>query len=273
MKNTVSRFQFPVSRLLIAAVFACLSLGVLCAQEAKNAEPAQSQPAAEQQHGAQQQLGINQQFDKPAEQSHEAAGQNAERAGGHEEDGQAKMVEELRHSPSVRWMADHLHLSIAGAFWLGIILNFAIIAALIFWGLKKNLPAAFRARTVNIQKGIEEAHKASEEANQRLAQIEARLNKLGEEVTAMQTAAEQETAAEEQRIMAAAEEDKRRIVEAAESEIASAAKLARHELKTFAADLAVSLAERRIHVDRETDQALVRNFTDQLADPAGKDGR
>jgi F-type H+-transporting ATPase subunit b len=86
----------------------------------------------------------------------------------------------------------------------------------------------------------------------------------------MRETAEREAAAEEQRIRAAAEEDKRKIVESAEQEIEAAAKLARRELTSFVADLAVSLAETRISVDASTDQALVRNFADRLND--GKDG-
>jgi F-type H+-transporting ATPase subunit b len=132
----------------------------------------------------------------------------------------------------------------------------------------------FRTRTANIQKGMEEARKASEEANRRLADIESRLAKLDAEIGAMRAVAEQEAAAEEQRIVAAAEEDKRKIVGSAEAEIAAAAKMARRDLKAYAADLAVTLAEKRVHVDIATDQALVRTFVEQLNDPsARKDGR
>ena len=49
-------------------------------------------------------------------------------------------------------------------------------------------------------------------------------------------------AAEEARIKAAAEEDARKIVESAEQEIAAAAKAARRDLTTYAADLAASIA-------------------------------
>jgi F-type H+-transporting ATPase subunit b len=215
-----------------------------------------------------QQQGINEQFGKPlAAESSEAANPEAK------ENDQEKMVHELKHSPSVRWMATHLHISPAAGYWVGYILDFGILALLVVWALKKNLPAAFRSRTVTIQRGIEEAHKASEEANRRLADVEARLAKLDDEVASMRNAAEQEAVAEEQRILAAAEEVKRRIVEAAESEIAAVTKQARQELKAFTADLAVSLAERRMHVDAATDAALVRSFTEQLADRNGKEGQ
>ena len=82
---------------------------------------------------------------------------------------------------------------------------------------------------------------------------------------------EAETAAkgEEERVMAAAEEERRRIVQSAEQEIAMAANAARRELKAYAADLAVDLAEKKIQVNQAADQMLVREFTANL----GKDGK
>ena len=70
------------------------------------------------------------------------------------------------------------------------------------------------------------------------------------------------------------EADLKKIVDSAEQEIASAAKAARRQLTAFAADLAVGLARKQIHVDAGTDQALVRNFSTQLgasSDSSGKD--
>lgn len=247
-------------------------LGVVVAQEQKAGGHPQSsvQQSPATQTGepqAKPKEGINEEFGVPlAEESREAA-KEAETG-----DSQEKMIEELKASPSVRWMSNLLHIDHVSGYWVGIGLDFVILALLIGWGLKKSLPATFRARTNAIKKGIEEARRASEDANQRLAKIEERLAKLDDEVSAMRAAAEKEAAEEEQRILAAAEQDKQRIVAAAESEIAAAAKMAQRDLKAFAADLAVSLAERRIHVDQATDQALVRSFSDQLGVTAGKDG-
>jgi F-type H+-transporting ATPase subunit b len=151
------------------------------------------------------------------------------------------------------------------AYLLCVLLNFVVIAVAIFWLSKKNLPALFRRRTASIQKAMEEARKASEDANRRLAEIEARLSKLDAEITGMRAAADKEAAAEEQRIKAAAQEDARKIVESAQLEIAAAAKAARRELTAYAADLAVSLAKKQIHVDIATDQALLRSFAQQLS--------
>ncbi|MGC1435738.1 MAG: ATPase [Terriglobales bacterium] len=172
---------------------------------------------------------------------------------------------QFKHSPSVQFVAKLTGLDLEHAYWVCVLLNFVVIAAALFWLSKKNLPGVFRNRTASIQKAMEEARKASEDANLRLAEIEARLSRLDAEISGMRAAAEQEAAAEEQRIKAAAAEDSRKIVESAEQEIAAAAKAARRELTAYAADLAVSLAKKQIHVDVATDQALLRSFAQQLS--------
>jgi F-type H+-transporting ATPase subunit b len=177
---------------------------------------------------------------------------------------------QFKHSPSVQFVSNLTGLDLEHAYWVCVLLNFAVIAAAIVWLSKRNLPGVFRNRTIAIQKAMEEARKASEDANRRLAEIEARLSKLDSEIGGMRAAAEKEAATEEQRIKTAAAEDARKIVESAEQEIATAAKAARRELTAYAADLAVSLAKKQIHVDAATDQGLLRNFAQQLSGNGGE---
>ena len=174
-------------------------------------------------------------------------------------------TEQFKHSSSVRLLSRITGLSLEGAYWLAVIINFAIVAGVIVWASKKNLPAVFRNRTASIQRSIEEARRASEDANRRLTQIEARLSRLDDEIAQMRLTSEKEAAAEEQRMQQAATEDAKRIVESAEQEITAAAKAARRELTSYAADLAVTLAAKQIRVDTPTDQALVRRFASQLS--------
>jgi F-type H+-transporting ATPase subunit b len=183
--------------------------------------------------------------------------------------------DQFKHSASVRWIANLTGLSLNNAYWLSVIVNFAIIAFLIVWASRKNLPPMFKNRTGEIQKAMEDARKASEDANRRLSAVESRLAKLGDEIAQMSAAGEKEADAEEERIKAAAELDARRIIESAEHEITAAAKAARRELTAYAADLAVSLARKQIHVDAGTDQNLVDRFASRLSsdDSARKGGR
>jgi F-type H+-transporting ATPase subunit b len=231
--------HFGVTAALLIALFVLVPSTRLDAQEAATAPPSASEERRAETPG--QQL---------AEQSREAAGENTQ--------------EHLKKSPSVQFLSRVTGLSMQGAFWLGQLLNFGVVALAIAWLLKKNLPGAFRSRTVSIQKSMEEARRASEDANRRLAEIESRLARLDGAINEMRATAEQESAAEEQRITAATEEDARKILDSAEQEIAAAAKLARRELTAYATELAVSLARQNIRLDTHTDEGLVRGFAERL---------
>jgi F-type H+-transporting ATPase subunit b len=174
----------------------------------------------------------------------------------------------IRNAPAVKWIARHTGLTNNQAYWLCFGLNFAVIFFAIAGLMRKMLPGYFKGRTTTIQKGIEEARKMSEDARRRLAEVEGRLSRLDADIAAMQRDADENAKAEEQRLLAAGEEERRRIVTSAEQEIEMAANSARRELKAYVADLAVELAEKKIRVSKDTDEALVRAFTAQM----GKDG-
>jgi F-type H+-transporting ATPase subunit b len=193
----------------------------------------------------------------------ELAKETREAVGEEEENGN------LKHSASIRYLAKKTGLTVHQAHLLTVGLNFLIIAFLIYWYGRKFVPAALRGRTELIQRALEEGRAASQDANRRLAEIEARLSKLDVEIGQMQASAAKEAEGEEARIQKAAEEDIRKVVQAAEQEIASAAKQARRELLQHTADLAVALARKQIQVDSATDQVLVRNFAGKLSSGSG----
>jgi len=214
--------------------------------------------------------------EQPAEPSHKSSDPNS--IGGElaketrEATGEEEEHENLKHSTLVKRFARMTGMTDHQAHMVALGLNFAVIVFLIYWFARKTVPVALRNRTESIQRALEEARSASQEANRRLGEIEARLQKLGSEVAQMQAVAEKEAEAEEGRIKAAAEEDIRKVVQAAEQEIAAAAKQARRELMSHTADLAVALARKQIQVDPATDQVLVRNFAGKLSsDDGGKE--
>jgi F-type H+-transporting ATPase subunit b len=192
--------------------------------------------------------------------------------------GEEEESENLKHSRSVQWVAKKTRMTVHQAHLLMVIVNFLLVAVLGYWSIgklvnwltgKENLQTLFRSRTESIQRALEEARAASQDANRRLAEIEARLSKLDTEIASMQAQSEKEAEAEEVRIKQAAEEDIRKVVQTAEQEIAAAAKQARRELMQHTADLAVALARKQIHVDSTTDQVLVRNFAGKLSSGSG----
>ena len=176
---------------------------------------------------------------------------------------------EFKYSKAVQWMARHTGISVRSAYWISNVANFVMLVLFFWFLLRSSLPKMFRERTARIQRGIREAEAVSADANRRLGEIESRLAKLDSDVAEIRAAAEHDAAQEEARIRAAAEEDARKVVEAAEAEIAAITRNAQRELKGYAASLAVDLAAKQIHIDNRADQALVREFSNQL----GKDGR
>lgn len=199
-----------------------------------------------------------------------------------EAEGEQEENSKLKHSAMVQKLARLTGLSVHGAHLLALGLNFAIIALVIIWFMRKNVPGILRTRNQSIQRALEEARKASQEANKRLADIETRLRQMDVEIGRMQASAEKDAEGEETRIQKATEEEMRKVVQAAEQEIAAAAKQARRELSTHTADLAIALARKQINVDSNTDQVLVRDFAAKLATKptqgggqgnSGKDGR
>lgn len=171
----------------------------------------------------------------------------------------------LKHSPVVRKFARATGLSVHAAHMLALWVNFGIIVAVLVWAGVKMIPSILRSRSAGIQKAIEEARAASQEANRRLADIENRLKQMDVDIGKMQAAADKEAEVEEARIQKAAEEEMRKIIEAAKQDIAAAEKQARRELSTHTADLAIALARKHIHVDSNTDQVLVQDFAARLA--------
>ena len=264
-------------RLLPIALCGLLLLAALLTAAAAAQENG-SKAAPATQNGARQQNAAGKAQGQPensgssfgqelAEASREAAGEKAENA-------------QFKFSPSVRWVGKILGIGVHGAYWLAFILNFAVLALLIYLVSRSRIPAMFRSRTASIRRAMEEAGKASAEANRRLSEIEARLARLDQEISAMHRQAEQEAVSEEEKLRVAAAEDARRVVEAAEQEIAAAASLAKRELTAYAAELSVAMAEKRIHIDKDTDAALLRDFAEQLGNGlrtphrnGGKDGR
>ncbi len=210
---------------------------------------------------------------KPAEHGREAPNlreqlAEASREAAHvegEEEGHAK----FKQSSSVRWLAHATGLNPEAAYWVFVVVNFAIVAGAIAWIWRLKAPHAFRARTAAIREGMEEARRATEEANRRLTDIETRLSRLDSEIAGLRASADAEAAAEAERMRAAVEEDRRKIVEAAQQEIEAASRQAQRDLKAYAAELAVSLAEKRIQIDSATDRALLGTFVRQLADSNG----
>jgi F-type H+-transporting ATPase subunit b len=148
--------------------------------------------------------------------------------------------------------------------------NFAMLAAGLGYLVVKKGGPWFAARSVAIRKGIAEAEEIRAEAKARAADVDRRLAGLGAEIEALRGHARQEQAAEAERIRQQTAADLARIQEHATREIEAAGKTARVNLKRYAAQLAVDLAEQKIRrqMTPVVQSALVENFVLDLDHPA-----
>jgi F-type H+-transporting ATPase subunit b len=144
--------------------------------------------------------------------------------------------------------------------------NFAILAVGLGYLVNKNLPPFFRSRTAEIQQGITEAQQIKRDAEARAAQVEARLQKLGEEIDRFRTQSREEMQQEGERIRQETAKQLGHLEHQARQEIEAAGKVARRELKDYAAKLALDLAEQRVRarLNAGTETALVDGFIHDL---------
>jgi F-type H+-transporting ATPase subunit b len=144
--------------------------------------------------------------------------------------------------------------------------NFAILAVGIGYFMAKILPPLFTARTTEIQKGISEAQQMKQDAERRSAEMDARLAALGADIEKFRVQSGAEMRQEGERIARDTAAQIKKIESQAAVEIESAGKTARRQLKEYAAELALGLAEERLRsrMDSAIESALVDNFVRDL---------
>jgi F-type H+-transporting ATPase subunit b len=145
-------------------------------------------------------------------------------------------------------------------------LNLFIFSAALVFLLRRPLTDAFRSRREAIRRDLLKARAERDQALAKLAEVESRLTKLDSEVATIQRHSRKEAEAEAARIAQETEAEMLRLREQAQHEIESATKAAKQELRRFAAQQSVKLAEEIIKRDiRPADDArLVRWAVNQL---------
>ena len=179
-------------------------------------------------------------------------------------------VEQYRHSSVVQAIARFTGMKTETAAQVFEDFNSGVLLLAIAYFLWKYLPKMFRNRTESLQKDLVAARLATEDANRRLAAVEARLLRLDSEIGTIRHQVEHESVEDEKRIHAALETERERIIASAEQEISAAQAAAQRDLKKFAADLAIDNAMRKIQLSDDTDRALVREFGKSLKNSGGE---
>jgi F-type H+-transporting ATPase subunit b len=149
--------------------------------------------------------------------------------------------------------------------------NFAILVGVLGYLISKKGGPWFASRSQSIRQGIADAEEIRAQAEASAAEVDRRLASLDTEIEKLRTNARREQAAEAERIRLQSAADLSRIQEHATREIDSASKGARLELKRYAAQLAVDLAEQKIRrqMTPQLQSTLVENFGRDLEHPAG----
>ena len=180
--------------------------------------------------------------------------------------------QQFRHAPIVQLISRALHVDVETTAEIFEDINSAALILLLAYFLFRLVPKAFRGRSEMIQKQLVEARAATEEANGRLAAVEARLARLGEDIDAIRQQTERDIAEDEKRIKQSLDDEKQRIVKSVEQEIESAGATAQRQLKQFAAELSIERAVKRIQLSAESDKAIVARFGEELASKFGGSG-
>jgi F0F1-type ATP synthase membrane subunit b/b' len=145
--------------------------------------------------------------------------------------------------------------------------NFLLIVGGIAFMIKKFLVPFLEERRKLIREDMDRSAKILVDADQRLAMVEDKLKSLDEELASLRQAAFHESVAERERIEQAATGDAGRVLAAAEQEIEASVKAARQQLKQYAGELAVGIAETRIRatLTPQSEQRMLQSFVKDLA--------
>ena len=149
------------------------------------------------------------------------------------------------------------------------LVNFAIMAGGVGYLIVKNAGPFFAARSKKIREEIVQGEEARQEAERRAAEVDRRLANLEADIAGLRAESAHEAEREFERMRQRTAAELAKIQAHAEQEIAAAGKTARAELKRYAAELAIGLAERKIRtrMNAETQDGLVASFVHELETP------
>ena len=146
------------------------------------------------------------------------------------------------------------------------VINFVILVGGLAYLLRKPLVEFLAQRSAAIRKSLDEGRKALEVSQAQLQAMEEKLARLQEEIAAFRAAAAREMELERKHLqeMAAAEAEK--ILQATRAEMDTATKAAMLELRQYAGQQAVELAEQMIRerLDEGGRQRLFNQFLAKL---------
>ncbi|HXT64596.1 MAG TPA: hypothetical protein VN696_16265 [Pyrinomonadaceae bacterium] len=131
---------------------------------------------------------------------------------------------------------------------------------------KVKLGEAFKTRRETIKQELARAQQERDAALAKLKDVESRLARLDSEVSTIQEQSKREVSEERERIAKATEVEIAKLGEQAKRDIENAGKTAKHELRNYAAETSVRLAEEiiRREMKPEDDARLIQRNVQEL---------
>jgi len=148
--------------------------------------------------------------------------------------------------------------------------NFLLFAGGLGYLIGKHAGPLLTARAAGIRKDLVDSERTIKDAEARAAEVERRLANLDVEIAALRAESRKEAAAEVERFAQHTAAEISKIGAIGEQEIRTAEKAARLELRRYAAQLAVELAEQKVRgrMDPATEDRMVGGFVRDLQPPA-----
>lgn len=146
------------------------------------------------------------------------------------------------------------------------IVNLLLFVGLLVYLLRRPVKGALQGRRDSIRRELARAQEEKAAALAKLQEVEERLARLDAETATMREQARRDAEAERARIEQATEEESRKIREQARREIENAGKAARAELREYAAEQSIRLAEEMLRqsIRPEDDARLVNEYVENL---------
>jgi F-type H+-transporting ATPase subunit b len=131
--------------------------------------------------------------------------------------------------------------------------NLLVFVSVMIYILRRPMSDAFKARRDRIREELQKAQQERDAALAQLKEIETRVARLDEEVKTIREQAEAEADAERARLSRETASELAKLKESAQREIEAAGKLAKQQLREFAAQESVRLAEETIRREMRPD--------------------
>jgi F-type H+-transporting ATPase subunit b len=164
-------------------------------------------------------------------------------------------------------------LLLSGSFWTSPggfpkLVNLVIFLTVLYLLLRKPTREFFRQRLASVRETLDRAAREKQEATAKMAELDARLNRLDVDLRDIGAQSDREAAAERARMDAEVKRDVEKIREMAAREVEAAKLVALADLRAFTATTAVDLAEQMIR--REMTPADDAKLVARVGEEMGK---